>query len=635
MSELNQTIPQRFRAVIQQNPDMPIVYEKDDNDEFQPIRCREFYREVQAIGTSLLDMGAERGSTIGIIADNRREWLVFDLAITGIGAVDVPRGTDSTGEEICYILGHSECSIVVVENPQMAELVLSFIGELPSIKTLIVIDFDAESSIAPVKGCKIVGYDELLERGHARLNDNDSSFEEALALGRGEERATILYTSGTTAAPKGVILSHQNFIFQLDRIGDHVGLSTGHILMSILPIWHSFERSVTYLAICKGVAIGYSSPVGSIMINDFKKLNPHWITSVPRIWDGIRSAVYRKIKKSSKFRYGMFLFAVFIGKLHSRLLDMLTGKTPRFDNRPVALDIIVATLPMVILSPFRALMDVLVFRKLRTLLGSRFLAGISGGGHLPTEVDRFFQAARITVLEGYGLTEAAPVLSVRKHSAPIIGTVGPLLRDIEYRVESPNGEALPPGKKGVLFVKSGQIMEGYLKQPELTEQVLKDGWLNTGDLVVFTRSGEFFIVGREKETIVLTGGENVEPVPIEEKLAESEYIDQVMVVGQDRKFISALIVPNMDLIKEFAADESISYIDDTSLVQAPHVVELIWREIRLLVGAKTGFKPFERIAQMHLLTEPFQIGRELTKTLKLRRKVIEELYSREIATLFR
>ena len=249
-------------------------------------------------------------------------------------------------------------------------------------------------------------------------------------------------------------------------------------------------------------------------------------------------------------------------------------------------------------------------------------------------MDRFFQAVGIRILEGYGLTETGPILSVRDFTSPVPGTIGPLLPDIEYRLIDSEGALARPGEKGVLYVKSDQVMQGYYKRPEATSEILKDGWLNTGDLAIMTRNEELKIIGRSKETIVLLGGENIEPVPIEEQLSQSDYIDQVMIVGQDQKFLAALIVPNMEAVEAGAQEKGIAYVDAGELLEDPEMVETVNNEIQALVNPQNGFKHFERIFRFKLLEKPFEMGRELTQTMKLRRSVIDELYEREIRDLF-
>jgi long-chain acyl-CoA synthetase len=449
-----------------------------------------------------------------------------------------------------------------------------------------------------------------------------------------DDIATLIYTSGTTGDPKGVMLSHRSFIFQLDRVYEHLYIKAGEVLLSVLPVWHSFERAVEYVVLNCGAAIAYSKPVGSVMLPDMEKVKPQWLASVPRIWEGIKAAIYRNMKKQGGAKLALFTFFVGIGEIYATLTNMFTDRIPDFHRRSKVVDKGLSIIPLIVLTPFKLLGQLLVFRKLQAKLGGRFIAGISGGGALPHHVDRFFQAAGILLIEGYGLTETGPILAVRKQSHPVNGTVGPLLRDIEARVVDSEGALQSPGQKGELHVKSPQIMDGYYKRPDLTENILHEGWLNTGDIAVFTHSGEFTILGRTKETIVLLGGENIEPVPIEDKLNSSELIQQAMVVGQDKKFLAALIVPEMEKLEEFAAEKGISYIQQEELLSNPEVQERVHNEIQRLINTKSGFKHFECIYRFTLLPKPFEVGNELTHTMKIRRDRVLKLYHREIEQLF-
>ena len=404
-------------------------------------------------------------------------------------------------------------------------------------------------------------------------------------------------------------------------------------MLSVLPIWHSFERACMYICVNLGVSTAFSKPVGAIMMPDMQKVKPQWLTSVPRIWESVHAAVLRSINSGSSAKRSLFFFFLSVSEIQTYLYDMFHGLLPQFSKRNRIVESVVSIVPMLLLTPLKKLGDILVFAKLKDKLGGHFKAGISGGGALPSHIDKFFRAVGISVLEGYGLTETAPILAVRVDSAPVPNTVGPLLEDIEYRVISKDGSIMPAGYKGELHVKSEQVMQGYYKAPELTAAILKNGWLNTGDLAVFTHGGELKILGRSKETIVLRGGENVEPVPIEDKLNQSIYIDQIVIVGQDQKFLGALVVPNSEEIEKLAIEKGISYLEKEELVTNPFIKELINNEIQSLVNAKTGFKAFERIFRFTLLPKEFEVGRELNQSLKLRRNEIMKLYKNEIKEL--
>jgi long-chain acyl-CoA synthetase len=590
---------------------------------------------VRAFGTALIELGVSRGDHVGLMSDNRREWLITDLSLLSIGAVDVPRGSDSTVDEMAYILRHADCKLVFAENRVQMEKILSRRSDLPLLETIVLFDPRDVETPGRSDDVEIRDFHSLLEEGRRLLADRPQQFDEEVAKGKTDDLATLLYTSGTTGEPKGVMLKHRSFLFQMDRIHDILHLTERDIFLSVLPIWHSFERAVEYIVMNYNAGIAYSKPVGSVMLEDMAKIRPTWMTSVPRIWEGIRSAVFRNMKKESAVKRGMFYFFVSVGQAHANLTNVLTGKVPEFTKRSRVVDIATSILPVILLTPFKLIGDALVFSKLRGRLGGRFVAGVSGGGALPPYVDRFFQAAGIKLLEGYGLTETGPILAVRLQDRPVPGTVGPFLPDIDYRVLGDDMSLVPPGRKGVLYVKSPQIMDGYYKKPEETERVLKDGWLNTGDLAMVTHNRECKIVGRTKETIVLLGGENVEPVPIEETLTQSEFIDQAMVVGQDQKYLGALIVPNEEKLTEYAKESGIQYIETDELVEHPEVQDRVREEIQSLVNAKRGFRMFEQVFRFRLLTKHFEVGKELTHTLKIRRDIVNDLYRTEIAELFK
>ena len=628
-------MPQRLKLVSAKYAELNIFLIKDDNKDFQPVKYRDIWEELKIYGAGLSEIGVKRGDHIGIISDNRKEWIMTDYALLGLGAADVPRGCDSTADEIKYILSHADCPISFAENAAQAEKILSKIEEIPLLKKIVLFDSANAEKLKLPEGIELLSFDDIIRLGEAAYKKAPDFFENEIAKGNCDDLATIIYTSGTTGKPKGVMLTHKAFLFQVDRIKPHLDLCPGEIMLSVLPIWHSFERACMYICVNLGVSTAFSKPVGAIMMPDMQKVKPQWLTSVPRIWESVHAAVIRSINSGSSTKQALFYFFLSISEIQTYLYDMFFGLLPQFSKRNRIVESTVSIVPLILLTPLKKLGDVLVFSKLKDKLGGHFKAGISGGGALPSHIDKFFRAVGISVLEGYGLTETAPILAVRKDTHPVPNTVGPLLEDIEYRVISKDGAIMPAGYKGELHVKSEQVMLQYYKEPELTAAILKNGWLNTGDLAVFTHEGEFKILGRSKETIVLRGGENVEPVPIEDKLNQSIYINQVMIVGQDQKFLGALVVPNAEEIEKLAIEKGISYLEKEELVTNPFIEELINNEIQSLVNAKTGFKAFERIFRFKLLPKEFEVGRELNQSLKLRRNVTRELYKNEIKELFK
>jgi long-chain acyl-CoA synthetase len=372
------------------------------------------------------------------------------------------------------------------------------------------------------------------------------------------------------------------------------------------------------------------------MLADMAAVKPTIMASVPRIWEGVRAAIYRNINEEGGIKKVMFRFFVAMGKAHATCSALVRGLYPQFSRRFRVTDFLLGILPFLLLSPLKALGTMLVFSKIKARLGGRFRFTVSGGGALPGYVDRFFQAAGVLLLEGYGLTETTPVVSVRLQDHPVPGTIGPLLPEQQMKLIDPeSGREVGPGHKGEIHLKGPNVMKGYYKRPDKTAEVLTpDGWLNTGDLGMVTYKGEIRIIGRTKETIVLLGGENVEPVPIEDTILESEYIDQVMVVGQDQKFLAALLVANDEALEKYAQKQEIAYLTKVDLQENPQTMELISDEINSRVCAKRGFREFERVFRFRLLPRHFEPGVELSAKGSVKRHVINEVYRKEIAQLF-
>ncbi|NJO56651.1 MAG: long-chain fatty acid--CoA ligase [Rhodospirillales bacterium] len=578
-----QTLPLMIRARAQAMPQINAQFAKDANGVFQPKTYAAFFDEIRLVAAGLLELGVVRGDHVGLISDNRQEWLVTDIAVLSLGAADVPRGCDSTDREIAYILSFSDCRLSFAENQKQAEKILSRKAEMPLLETLVVYDAVSDSlrSAGSAAGVSVLHFGELKAKGEPRRAANPGEIDAEIDKGVRDDLATIIFTSGTTGEPKGVMLTHGNFLHQLPSLPLIVDIKPGDIWLSVLPVWHSFERIMQYVAPYLNSGIAYSKPVGSIMLADFQAIRPQWMASVPRIWESVRDGIYRNIKQAGGVKKHLFDFFVAVGTAHAFMRNMVLGRIPNFHGRIRILDAALGFIPWLLLSPLKGLGNVLVFNKIKAKLGGRFKAGISGGGALPFQVDSFFSAVGILLLEGYGLTETAPVVAVRRSSSPRPGCVGQLVLDTEVKIVDDEGRSLPPGHKGLIMVRGGQVMTGYYKKPEITAKVLSpDGWFNTGDLGMMTRDNEIKITGRAKDTIVLRGGENVEPAPIEEKIRESEWVAQCMVVGQDQKYLAALIVPKQDAVMAFAQENNIPIVDYELLLQQLGIVEEIARQMQ-------------------------------------------------------
>ena len=629
-----QTIPQVLQTVVKDHPDIAAQMARDPDGPFRARSYRELYQDVSAFAAGLQTLGVRRGDHVGLVSENRVEWFVSDLAILSLGAADVPRGNDSTAAELSFILGLPECAVVIVENEAQLKKVSSVAADLTSLKHIVIFDGEIESK--PLRGVKGHRYQDVMTAGKGVLQKKPAAIEEEIAQGKPDDTATIIFTSGTTGEPKGVMLSHWNFLYQVQCVPERITLEPGDIWLCVLPVWHSFERIVQYIALGSATTLAYSKPIGKIMLADMAEIHPKWMASVPRIWEAIRAGIYQNIKSQGGAKKVLFNFFVSVGGAHKKLSDMFRGLIPDFRRRNRMVDAAVAAVPLLLLTPVKALGNILVFGKIKAKLGGQFVAGVSGGGALPPAVDAFFGSAGVLLLEGYGLTETAPVLGVRHQLRPVPGTVGTLLPGTECQIRSEDGTVLPPGEMGIIFVRGPQVMKGYFQRPDLTQAVLDDqGWLNTGDLGMLSHRGELKITGRAKDTVVLLGGENIEPLPIEQKLQESDLIERAVVVGQDQKYLSALICPNMDGIAGYANENHVPYLDKQDLLESEVVHELISSEVSNLINTRTGFKAFELIYRITLIPDDFEVGKELSAKQEIKRHVISERYKKEIDALFR
>ena len=596
------TLASLFREAGDRWGDRPAFSSRGAAGKFHPVSYREWRDRSLALAEGLITLGVAARDHVAILSDNRFEWIQVDAAVQFCGAADVPRAADVTAEEIAYILDHADVGVAFVENAAVLAKVHSVLRRLPKLRHLVVMDpawaplasgvSDRENSV------KIHWMAEMERQGRELRAQGSLKVEERIEVVHPEDLYTLIYTSGTTGTPKGVQLSHASIISQIRNLP--FDLTPEDRSLSILPVWHIYERVFEMLGVASGLCTHYTSL--RHLSEDLKGVRPTIMASAPRLWEGL----YQRIVAGS-------------------------------EKAPPLLAARHAAAWLFSITPY-LLLNQLVLKKLRAVVGGCFRGTISGGGALPPHVDQFFNGIGIPVLEGYGLTESGTVLAVRTWYRLVIGTVGPAFPETELRIVDPTtGVILYPdptrrdlgrGLRGEIQAKGPQMMKGYSKDPEKT--VMREGWLTTGDLGVMTFNDCLKIVGRCKETIVLLGGENVEPLPIESRLLESPLIDHCMVVGQDKKHLGVLVVPSLTGF----ATAGIAAPDLETLASKPETKELIAGEVRRLAGAAAGFKPFERIAAIELLGKPFEVGDELTMTFKLRRHVIAETYEGKIEAMF-
>ena len=639
--EKTYTVPKMIRDSAEKFAEINAQYKRQKNGEFIPVTYREMFQLGLDFGAALMQIGLKREEPIGLISDNRAEWMQADIGIMSIGAIDVPRGCDATPLDLEKILSITECRFVIAENNSQINKILGLHDKLPTVQNIIT--FDKEEDVkdevkALAQSCKVELYyfDKLIKEGQKWRIEHTGEVEAELEKGQIEDTATIIFTSGTTGTPKGVMLSHKNFLAQLDEIVERIFLNPGECALNVLPVWHVFEREVEYVILIQGCAITSSKPVGSILLADLKKINPSVLPAVPRVFEAVYDGVTKKMRKAGGIVNFMFNFFVKVAIIEKRMHRKMFGQNPCFTTPLRGLWWILFFIPWLLLWPLYGLGDLIVFRKIKVMLGTNFRCGVSGGGAFPPQIDEFFWAIGVKVVEGYGLTETAPIVSVRPIAAPVFRTIGSPIRHVQARIVDPkDGFILGRCKEGVLQIKGDTVMKGYYKNPELTAKVFTpDGWFDTGDLAIFTIHDELQIKGRIKDTIVLRGGENLEPLPIEMKLAESKYIKAAVVVGQDKRYLSALILVDEEEVKNYAAENGMQYDTYENLLKSQEIHKLYETEISNLINAKTGFKMFERINKFTLITKQFEVGVELSAKQEIMRFRINDIYKKEIDAMF-
>ena len=632
------TLPQMIYKKSQDFPELNIQFSKNTEGTFLPTTYKDFVNTMLDFSAGLLSIGEKEYSNIGLICDNRKEWLVCSMGIMATKSRDIPRGSEATVKDLSYILSFAECKTVITENKILFNRILECKNELPALQNIIIINpADSDLSNPKATGLNIFSYDEILSKGNNFRQNNPNKIEEIMLSGTEDDSATIIFTSGTTGTPKGVELTHKNFLCQVEDISKRLPLKQGNKALCMLPVWHVYERELEYFLLYVGVALCYSKPAISMLLADMKKVSPQFMATVPRIWDGIYNAINKNIKSTKKGAGIFFTIFTWAATSLKSLRNIIYNRCKYFRKRTVFYHIFSKFLyiPVIFLYPLKWIGDMFYFQRVRNMLGGKFQIGMSGGGSLPLKLDKFFNSIGIRLVEGYGLTETAPICCIRNAKRPILGTIGKIMPYCQAKVVHRNGIECKPGEKGVLYIKGPNVMKGYYKQPELTAEVISEGeWFNTGDLVIKTYNGEIIVKGRQKDTIVLRSGENVEPLPIEDKLSESIYISQAVVVGQDENCLGALIIPDLDNICQYAKQQNINFSDKKQLLKDEEIKKLIYKEMERLINTKNGFKPFEKIGKFVFLDKPFEVGVELSPKQGIIRYKINELYKAKISLMY-
>ncbi len=641
---LGRTLPVMLREKVKKNANLTLQVVKNKSGVFVRYSYSQVYQHIIEMAYSLKKLGISRGDHVGLMSDNRREWFITDYALLSLGAVDVPRGCDSMGQEIRFILNFADCKVSFFENGRQLEKVLEKVEEVPLLKTAILFDYPDEKTVLKAKECgiEVINYHFLESSGVEISKEEWLEIEEDMEKIHSDDVATIIFTSGTTGLPKGVQLTHDNYIAQCEVAHNALSLmQRGDIWFSVLPIWHSFERAFNYMVVALDGGFAYSKPIASVMLSDMAQVQPQWMNAVPRLWESVAQGLFREVKKQSGIRQWEFNTAVYIGKQYYKAKELVFGLKCRYHWRLRFIDTLIGIIPYLLLSLPRFAAEKLVYKKIRAKFGGKMRAAISGGGALQPSTEAFYHAIGFKLLEGYGMTETAPVVSVCNSKKPRSNNVGTIFASIELKiVKEKNGQPadskpLKPGKKGLVLIRGRQVMKGYYKRQDLTDAVIdKDGWLNTGDLGMISYDNELKLTGRAKDTIVLLGGENIEPLGIEKAVNSSPYVERCVVLGQDQKYIGALICPNQANVIAYAEENSVLYDNYDNLLETNEIQNLFRTEIDMLVNAKTGFRTCERIFKFKLLKESFQVGREINVKQEVMRHVLNALYKKEIKQIF-
>ncbi|MCX7785303.1 MAG: long-chain fatty acid--CoA ligase [candidate division WOR-3 bacterium] len=574
------TIYQYFvQSVVNYPKRTALMYKKQGK--YQKITYKELSDFINTVAFHLQQLGVKKGDTVGIYSYNRPEWVMADLATLKLGAIVVPIYHVLSPFYVKYIINDAKIKILFVENKTLFDNVNSIIEDTPSIEKLILFD---DTGITTKKS--FIKFSDMTKSGNDVKEANGSS----------NDIATIVYTSGTTAEPKGAVLTHHNIISNAVSAIKLFDINCKDVIMSYLPLSHMFERTAGYyVMIFAGATIGYAENFTTI-VQDVAKIKPTVLITLPRVLEKAYQSIAEKVNASSKITKSLVYAAIGV-------LNKYTNR--KYKKLPIPRSLKIK----------RFIYDMLVAKKFRKIAGGRLRLLVSGGAPLDRRIAKIFQIVGINICEGYGLTETSPVISACTPKDNRLGTVGKIFPGVQVKI----------GENDEILVKGPNVMLGYHNKPEETAKAIdKDGWFHTGDQGKFDEFGNLIITGRLKELIVTSYGKKIPPIPIEEKLCKSKYIEQAVLYGDKKNFIIALIVPKQKAVEDYAKSNSIVYQKYPELLRRNEIKSLFRWEIDI---ACKDLAPYEKIKAFALITESFTIENGLlTPTLKLRRSKIFEKY---------
>ena len=590
------TLPKLFFNAVAKY-DKPDALQHKVNGVYQPISSRALADRVRHVALGLAELGVKAGDRVGILSENRPEWAIADYACVTSGVADVPLYPNLPSEQAAYILRDSGATAVFVSDEAQAAKIAECRATLPALHS--VITFAAG---------RHAGVDHTLAELEAKGATVDSEARHAAYRAtadavKPDDVATLIYTSGTTGQPKGVMLTHDNLWSNVMAAESAIPFNANEVGLSFLPLSHIFERMAGhYLMFHVGCSIAYAESIDTVPI-DMQTVRPTLVLSVPRLYEKMYARVLENALAGGAAKKQIFFWA---RKVAEQWADVkLAGKEPKG-----------------LLALKYGIAQKLVFSKLQARTGGRLRYFVSGGAPLAAEINKFFYAAGLVILEGYGLTETSPVIAVNTPKAFRIGTVGKPVPGVEVMIAS-DGEILTRGP---------HVMKGYYNKPDATNEAIDaEGYFHTGDIGVLT--DDFLaITDRKKDIIVTAGGKNIAPQPIENLIKTNKYVSQAVVIGDKRKFPVVLVVPNWDQLEKYSKLKNIIYTDRRQLLEMPTIQAKMDKEVREQL---TGLAKFEMPKKIALLEHDFSIERgELTPTLKVKRRVIDKTYKAVIDKLY-
>ena len=590
------------------------------------LTYKDLLNNITNIAKAIQSFGIQKGDFVSIFTENNGLWSTVDLAAMKCGAICTLRGSNAPIEELDYILAHSESKGLIVKDFVLLNKLKPYLEKYNL--NFILVMFTKENDDFSGFSCPVYSYEQALELGKTK-----EFIEPEQNL---EENCAMMYTSGTTGMPKGILMTHKNFLAQMPSIQRGFLSKAGENTLQILPIWHTYEHITQLYYLSSGCHLHFTTLTG--LKNDLAKYKIDTFMSVPRIWEALRLGIFQKLKQKSILLYKIFDFAVKLSityKIHKMYSER------RITNKKG--DYHIATnlyhkFARSFLKPFHVLFTNTLYKSIKNAAGINFRASISGGGALSMKDQLFYDAIGVNLREGYGLTETSPVLTLRNVSEPnFLGCCGTPFLATEIKIlDIETKEELGILQKGVVYVRGPQVTKGYYKNEEATKAVFsEDGWFNTGDIGWLTADNNLVLVGRLKETIVLSNGENVEPVPIEEACLESPYISQIMLVGQDQTSIGALIVPSEAALQKCGILAKDLKSGANLTISNPTLRELIKKEIATHIKSKKNLKSFEQIKNFEVIKENFSAENGLmSQTAKMKRNSIFEKYKNLISNMF-